>query len=105
MYRVEIDYKTGYTFVAKAGDREFVIDAKAEEGLSPPQVLLASLASCMGVYLRKYLEGSNLKVPTFKITAEAEFSQTPQMSFKVINVLINLQDAQIDERRRKVILE
>jgi putative redox protein len=104
MYRVEVAHSKDFVFKAKSAGHEFTIDAKGKEGMTPPDVLLASVASCLGVYVRKYVEGAKLELSGFKITAEAEFAQEP-LSFKVINVSIDLRDAKLDERRNKALLE
>ena len=104
MYKVDIIHSKDYTFKAQSAGNEFSIDAKGKDGATPPDVLLASVASCLGVYVRKYAEGAKLDLSGFKISAEAEFAQEP-LSFKVINVSIDLKGAKLDERRNKALLE
>lgn len=128
MYRVEISSNPDSTFRVKSPDYEFVIDTKGR-GITPPDTLLAGLGSCIGVYLRKYCEGSaltpletappkggasdtcdvlslkGLTLDDFKITVEAEFSKERPVGFKEINVSIDLKGAQLDERRKAGLLE
>ncbi len=104
MYRVEVASSLGSPFKVKSGNYEFAIDIKGE-GISPPDTLLASLASCMGVYIRKYCEGCGLTLPNFSITAEAEFCKDRPIGFKDINVSVDLKGTQLNERRQKVLLE
>jgi len=104
MYRAEVTGNPDSSFKVKSGDYEFVIDIKSK-GISPPDTLLASLAGCLGVYIRKYSEGSGLTLSNFSITAEAEFCQDKPMGFKKINVCVDLKGAQLDERRKKALLE
>jgi len=89
MYKAEVVSSRGLPFKAKSGNYEFNIDIKGE-GISPPDTLLASLASCLGVYIRKYCEGSGLTLDNFSITAEAEFCKDKPMGFKEINVCVDL---------------
>ncbi len=103
MYRVSITHEKDHKFLTKSGDYEFVIDAKAK-GLTPPDALLAALGSCVGVYIRKYAEGAKLDLANFDITVEAEFSKEAPMSFRTIDVVVNLKDAQLDERRKQALL-
>jgi len=105
MYRVDITHSKDFTFVAKSQNHEFVIDAKAKDGLTPPDVLLASLGSCMGVFVRKYCETAKLNLLNFGITVEAEFARESPVSFKFINVSIDLKGVLLDERRKKALLE
>jgi len=88
MYRVDIKHISAYTFKATSSGNEFTIEAKGE-GVSPPSALLASLGSCMGVYIRKYAEGAGLALDNFSLSLEADFSQEPPVSFKEIRVLID----------------
>jgi putative redox protein len=105
MYRVEVASNNPDTsFKVKSGSHEFVIDTKGK-GITPSDTLLASLAACIGVYIRKYCEGSKLTLDNFSITAEAEFSKEKPVGFKEINVSIDLKGAALDERRRNALLE
>jgi uncharacterized OsmC-like protein len=104
MYKVRIDHKKDYEFGVKAGESEFAIDAKGK-GLTPPDALLVALASCVGVYIRKYAEGAKLQLDHFSVTAESEFSKEPPFCFRNIAVSVDLRGAQIDERRKKSLAE
>ncbi len=103
MYHVEVRNNGGSKFIVKAKDCEFIIDTKGE-GCTPPDTLLASLASCIGVYIRKYAEGSKIDIPEFTVTAEGDLSKESPVSFKLINVSVDLKGASIDDRRKKALL-
>lgn len=104
MYRVEVTNKGGMVFNAKSGDSEFIIDAKGK-GFSPPDALLAGLGSCVGVYIRKYIEGAGLELKEFVIKTEAEFSQEKPVCFRNIFVSIDLKAAKLGEQRQKALVE
>lgn len=104
MYRVEIESNPGSSFRVKTADYEFIIDTKGK-GITPPDTLLASVGSCIGVYLRKYAEGANLPIEKFIISLNAEFSKEPPVCFKQINVAIDLQGVKLEERRKKALIE
>ena len=104
MYKVEIIHNQDMAFTAKAGESEFLIDAQGK-GLTPLDALLAGLGSCIGVYIRKYAQGSKLELKNFKINVSAELSSQSPFAFKLINVEINLKDCLLDERRQKALLE
>ena len=104
MYRVEVSSAADSSFKVKSKDYEFIIDIKGK-GINPPDTLLASLASCIGVYLRKYAEGAKLNLGEFLISAEAEFTRKPSFCFKEIKVELDLKGLQLDERRQKALLE
>lgn len=104
MYKVEVSGTPESIFKVKSGNYEFTIDLKGE-GSSPPDTLLASLASCIGVYINKYCQGSNLKIGDFRIIAEADFSNEKPMGFREIKVFVDLKGAVLDERRKAALLE
>jgi len=104
MYRVDITHTKDLAFSVKSGDFEFVIDAKGN-GVTPPSALLSSLGSCIGVYIRKYAEGSKLNLDNFNIIIEAEFTKESPMAFREISVTIDLKDVEIDDRRKQALLE
>lgn len=104
MYRVEITHNQDMAFSVKASESEFLIDAKGK-GLTPLDTLLAGLGSCIGVYIRKYAEGSKLKLENFKVNVSAELSRESPLSFRQISVEIDLKPCLIDERRQRALLE
>ena len=104
MYHVDVVNSGDSIFEVKSKDGEFVVDTKGK-GITPPDALLASIGSCMGVYIRKYCEGARIPIPGFTVTAEADFAKEPPFRFKDIKVSIDLKGATIDERRKAALLE
>ncbi len=104
MYQVEVIHEKDYTFTVKSKNYQFNVDIKGN-GITPPDTLLASLGSCMGVYVRKYAEGAKLGIENFSINVTAEFSQQPPACFREIKVSLDLKGVQLDERRKKALLE
>ena len=104
MYKVEITHNQDLAFTAKVGQSDFVIDAQGQ-GLTPLDALLAGLGSCIGVYIRKYAQGSKLDLKNFKIVVSAQLSGQTPLAFKQINVDIDLKGSGLDERRQKALLE
>ena len=106
MYHVEVvgSGSTESFLKVKSKDYEFIIDTKGK-GITPVDTLLASLGSCIGVYLRKYAEGARLDLGEFVITVEAEFSKEPPFCFKQIKAAIDLKGLKLEERRQKALLE
>lgn len=102
MYSVEITNTKDYLFNIKSKDYEFNVDTKGA-GVTPPDALLASVGSCLGVYMRKYAEGANIELGPFTIKAEAEFSKDP-VCFRKINIKIDLKGFKMNERRIKAML-
>jgi len=104
MYQVEVNHEKDYTFAIRSKDYQFKVDTKGN-GITPPDTLLASLGSCIGVYVRKYADGAKLAIENFSITVTADFSQEPPACFREIKVRLDLKAAQLDERRKKALLE
>ncbi len=104
MYHVDITHKKDFTFAAQSAQYEFSIDIKGD-GATPPDVLLASLGSCIGVYIRKYAAGAHLPLEGFTVKLDAELTKEPPMCFKVITVAVDLKGAALDDRRKHALLE
>ena len=103
MYRVEINSNGDSAFKVKSKDYEFDVDTKGK-GITPPDTLLASLGTCIGVYMRKYAEGAKLKIDSFKINVDAEFTKDSPLRFSQINLKIDLNGAEIEPRRKEAML-
>lgn len=105
MYHVDVTNSGDQTFKAKtqSGD-ELVIGTKAE-GINPLTTLLAALGGCMGVYLRRFIEGTKLPIKDFSITLDAELVKEPPMRFREINVSVDLKGARLDEGKKRAMLE
>ena len=104
MYRVEISNKGDSVFNVRSKDYEFNVDTKGK-GMTPPDALLASLGSCMGVYIRKYAEGAKFDLGNFKIIVEADFDTEKPYRFQNIKTTISLGGAILDDRRKVALLE
>lgn len=104
MYKVQITHNQDLAFTVKSGESEFIIDAKGK-GLTPLDALLAGLGSCLGVYIRKYAQGSKISLENFKLNVFAELSSESPFYFRKINVDIDLKNSGLDERRQKALLE
>jgi len=104
MYHVDITNTGEYSFKVKSKDYEFLVDTKGK-GITPPDALLASLGTCVGVYVRKYAEGAKLTLPEFNISVDADFSKETPVCFRKINVNVDLKGTQLDDRRIKAMHE
>ena len=104
MYHVDITNSGDYSFKVKSKDYEFIIDVGGK-GVTPPDTLLASIGSCLGVYVRKYAEGAKLALNEFGISVDADLSKESPVGFRKINVKIDLKGAKLDERRLNALRE
>jgi putative redox protein len=105
MYRVEVANSGGFLFTSASPGGTVAIDMHGVAGITPPDCLLASVASCIGVYLRKYAEGAKLDISGFKVRAEGELVKDGALAFRLIKVTIDLGGAVLEERRRAALLE
>ncbi|MBU0503239.1 MAG: OsmC family protein [Candidatus Omnitrophota bacterium] len=103
MYHVDIINSGDSAFKVKSNDYEFVVDTKGN-GITPPDALLASLGTCVGVYLRKYAEGARIELKQLSISADAEFTKEPPYCFKQINVLVDFKGTKLEENRKEGLL-
>ena len=67
-------------------------------GPNPLELFLSSLASCTGVFAKKYLERHNLEFKELKIEAEAEFTTEAPMRLTKIKAKVYT-DADLGEKR------
>ncbi len=103
MYKVDVAAKAGYRFSVRSKDAEIIVDAKGA-AMTPPDTLLASLGSCIGVYIRKYAEGAKLELGEFSISVEGDLGKEAPYYFRQIKVSVDLKAAAIDERRKAALL-
>ena len=104
MHKAEVRHTKDLSFSVDYPKPGFSIDAKGENGINPVDMLLAALAGCVGVYIRKYSEGAKLGLENFTVRAEGELSSEPAVGLREIKVFVDLRGARFDERREKALL-
>ena len=100
MYHVDISCKEGSVFEVTSGEAKMTID-QTEKNLGPLPTLLAALGSCVGVYLRRYADNLKLPIKEFSVSVEADLVKEPPVSFRNINVSVDLKGAQLDETKKE----
>lgn len=103
MYKVDITAAGDYKFNVRSKDAEFIVDTKGG-GMTPPDTLLASLGSCVGVYMRKYADGARLDLGNFSVSVEGDLGREAPYYFRQIKVSVDLKGAAIDEKRKAALL-
>ncbi len=68
------------------GAPEITVDSAVSAGPSPTQLLLLSLAGCMGVDVRLILEKSRVPVETLEVEVEGYRAQTEPKRFEAIRL-------------------
>ena len=79
---VSAKYLDGSRFEIQARGHRILCDQPTDNGgsdagLTPPEFLLASLASCAGYYAAQYLNTRHLPIEHLKVRASAEKAQSP----------------------------
>ena len=80
--RTSVDYLGGLRFEVTTRGHRIITDQPLENGgsdtgMTPPELLLASLGSCVGHYAAEYLRARSLPAEGLKISVEAEKALTP----------------------------
>jgi putative redox protein len=80
--QVTVEHLGGVQFEIRARQHRMVSDQPAEnggydEGMTPPELLLASLGSCAGFYAAQYLKKRHLATEGTIVRVSAEKAQDP----------------------------
>ena len=103
MYSVDITSLGETAYKVKSKDYECVVDT-AGNGMTPPDTLLTSLGTCIGVYIRKYFRNTSQKADNFEIRVWGDLTEKPPYRFEKINVRIDLKGVKLDEVHMKAFL-
>lgn len=103
MYQIEVTRAKDALFKVKSKDYEFNVDLKGK-GINPPDVFLASLGTCIGVYLNRYCEGAGLELKNFSIKVKADLTKEAPFCFRKVDVGIDLGGLIMDEARKQALL-
>jgi putative redox protein len=93
-YEITANYRQGVEFRAGARGHEIVCDQPAgnggaDQGLTPPELLLASLATCAGYYAVEYLRTRNLNADRLNVRASAEKSTTRPVRLEKFRITVD----------------
>jgi uncharacterized OsmC-like protein len=82
MLEVTVEHLGGVQFEIKARSHSVVCDQPTEnggfdEGMTPPEFMLASLGSCAGFYAADYLKRQKLSAEGTKVRVTAEKARNP----------------------------
>jgi uncharacterized OsmC-like protein len=103
MEKLKVNYLKGRSFEASVRNHKFRIDLPlssrgSDTGPTPPELFIASLASCVGMYLVFYCEKTKLDPAGIKI--EADYEKTADRIEK-ISVEFSLPSAQSEKERKE----
>ena len=105
--QVNVDYLGGMKFSADCGKHKIMIDLPlgvggSDEGATPPQLFLSSLASCVGVYVASYCKNAELDIKGMKIMINAEKELNPNR-LDNIKIKVSLPNANIGQRKEAIL--
>ena len=108
METLDVKYKGGMGFEARARQHALTIDLSIDKGgrdlgMNPPEIFIASLGSCIGVYVARYCQNAKLNAEGMTVHLEWELSDDKK-KIGAINVSIALPEAEVG-KREKAILE
>jgi uncharacterized OsmC-like protein len=100
------EYTTGVQFRISARGHEIVCDQPetnhgADTGMTPPELLLASLASCAGFYAVQYLRTRQLSAEGVRVRVTAEKAAQPA---RVGSFQIEVAIPEVEERHREGVM-
>ena len=102
-------YQDSFKYTVRSPNYEIKIgfpkDDGSMEGITPPALLLASLGSCVAVYLERYLNGAKIKFDKFAIKVKSEICLETPRYLKNIAVTINLPGLKLEQKRYNALLE
>jgi putative redox protein len=106
MTEIAVRHADGDRFEVNVRDHVLTVDQPVpvgdDEGPTPVELLVASLAACVAVLARRYLARHGLPVSGLTVTAEHEVTERP-VRVSVIRLAIALPDG-VPETRRRALL-
>lgn len=90
MESLVVDYLGGMKFRTRVRGHEVFSDVTPDKGgqdeaPSPPELLVASLGSCLGIYANFYAERHNISLTGMKIEVDWEIAENPKRIGKIIS--------------------
>ena len=104
MEKAEIKYIGGMKFEAKNRSHSVIIDQPQasggeDKGLTPPELFVDSLGSCIGVYVLGFCKNTGLNPEGMKIYLDWEKSADKPSRIKSIKAKIELPKADVGARK------
>ena len=101
---VLVDHLGGIQFEVKARNHTIICDQPVDnggfdEGMTPPEFLLASLGTCAGYYAVQYLKARNLPTDGLHVRTTAEKAKAPA---RLVDFHVEVEyPHELDERHRE----
>jgi len=103
---VSASYRGGAKFEVAARGHRLICDQPlsnlgSDEGMSPPELLLASLATCAAYYAAEYLKARKLPAEDLRVRVNAEKGTQPA---RIASFQIEVEAAGLDDRHQAGLL-
>jgi uncharacterized OsmC-like protein len=104
MYKASIRYRNGASFEVESRGHRLISDQPvdnggADEGMTPPELLLASIGACAGYYALQYLKARNIPTNGLNVDVTADKAAQPA---RLASFVIDVEaPAAEDERHRE----
>lgn len=107
MHKVDITYTGGMGFKVEARGHRLAIDLAQDKGgqdqaMNPPEVFMASLGACVGVYVARYCQNAKLDAAGMKISVNWLLSDD-KTRVSSIDIVLSLPHADIGRRRQAIL--
>ena len=98
-----IDYLGGVQFAATAGGHKIISDQPVEfgganAGMTPPELMLASLGTCAGYYAAEYLKARSLPSEVLRVRVIAEKAAQPA---RLVKFRIEVESPGVEDVRHR----
>ena len=107
MATMRVTYQGGDRFTAAARGHEIVVDQPVEDGgedtaPTPTELLVASLATCVAFYARRYLKRHDLPTDGLEVAVDWDLVKNPAR-LGPVSVVITVPEGVPDERREPLL--
>lgn len=89
-------------FHTQLGDHVVTTDPDRVEGPSPPEILVASLGACVGIFVSDYCKRSGIDATDLTVDVDYDKASNPYR-LADFRVDINIPNGQVDDRVRAIL--
>ena len=107
MNNVKVDFSGKKSFAIKVREHEVITDLPLEQGgdnaaPTPPELFVASIGSCMGIYALSYLKTAGMDSEGLSLSLDWDFDKSKK-KIGSIKVTISAPKADLGERKAALI--
>ncbi len=104
---MKVAFKGGKKFIVTTRGQQLIVDQPVEDegtdmGMTPPEIFVASLAACMGVYIVNYCKNVGINPNDMMLSVESRKASNPAR-IGSIKVDIKLPKIKVEDRKKAII--